>query len=82
MRLILLESSLLSLVAGVFGFFVGMGATRLILPLMSEAPVALHWSPLLAGLAILLALGVGCLASFYPALHASRLDPTEALRAL
>ncbi|PLX95618.1 MAG: ABC transporter permease [Desulfuromonas sp.] len=82
MRLILLESSLLSLLAGILGFFVGMGATRIILPLMSETHVALHWSPMLASLAVLLALVVGCLASFYPALHASRLDPTEALRAL
>lgn len=85
MRLILLESALLSLLAGIFGFFTGMGATRLILPLMTEdhgGHVALHWSPLLGALAILLALVVGLLASFYPALHASRLDPTEALRAL
>lgn len=82
MRLILLESSLLSLVAGVFGFLVGMLATRMILPLMTEHQVALHWSPVLASLAVILALVVGCLASFYPALHASRLEPTEALRAL
>lgn len=84
MRLILLESSLLSLLAGVLGFFSGMGATRLILPFMTEHQhhVALHWSPALAAMSILMALVVGCLASFYPALHASRLDPTEALRAL
>lgn len=84
MRLILLESSLLSLLAGVLGFFSGMGATRLIMPFMTENHhhVALHWSPALAVMSILMALIVGCLASFYPALHASRLDPTEALRAL
>jgi len=82
MRLILVESSLLSLLSGFLGFVVGMGATRMILPLMTENHVALHWSLPLAALAMLLALVVGCLASFYPALHASRLDPTEALRAL
>jgi putative ABC transport system permease protein len=31
---------------------------------------------------ISLALVLGLLASLYPALHASRMDPTEALRAL
>lgn len=82
MRMILLESALLSLLAGIGGFLVGMGATRLLLPLLAESHVSLHWSPLLAVFALVLALVVGCLASFYPALHASRMDPNEALRAL
>ncbi len=82
MRLILLESSLVSIVAGILGFFVGMGMTYLILPLMTENEVTLHWDPVLGGGSVLLALLVGAIASFYPALKASRLDPTEALRAL
>lgn len=82
MRLILLESAVVSLLAGLLGYLVGMGATRAILPFMAEHDVTLHWNPLLGGAALLMALLVGCLASFYPALHASRLDPTEALRAL
>ena len=81
-RLILMESAAVSLLAGLLGYLVGMGATGAILPFMAEHHVALHWNPLLGGLAMLLALLVGCAASFYPALHASRLDPTEALRAL
>jgi putative ABC transport system permease protein len=82
MRLILFESTLVSLVAGFLGFFGGMAATYLILPLMTENEVSLRWDPLLGSGAILLALLVGTAASFYPALKASRLDPTEALRAL
>lgn len=82
MKLILFESTVVSIVAGILGFVVGMGVTYLVLPLMTENEVSLHWDPLLGGSAILLALVVGLSASFYPALKASRLDPTEALRAL
>jgi len=80
--LILMEASWVSLLSGILGFLFGMGATRLILPFLAEAHVQLMWSPWLAGGSVLLALVVGTLASFYPALHASRMDPTEALRAL
>ncbi|WP_020677939.1 ABC transporter permease [Geopsychrobacter electrodiphilus] len=82
MRLILFESTVVSLVAGTLGFVFGMAGTYLILPLMTENEVSLHWDPLLGGGAVVLALLVGTSASFYPALKASRLDPTEALRAL
>lgn len=82
MHLILLESSLVSLVAGILGFFTGMGASELILPLMTEHQGSLHWDPRLGVGSVLLALIVGAAASFYPALKASRLDPTDALRTL
>jgi putative ABC transport system permease protein len=81
-RLILTESATVSLLAGLLGFLAGMGVTQGILPFMTDHHVALQWNPLLAGAAMLLSLLIGCAASFYPALHASRLDPTEALRAL
>jgi putative ABC transport system permease protein len=80
--LILMEASAVSLLAGLLGFLAGMGATRLILPFLAEEHPHLVWSLPLAGSSLLLALVVGTLASFYPALHASRMDPTEALRAL
>ena len=38
--------------------------------------------PLLAVAAVALAVVTGALASLYPALHAGKMDPTEALRAL
>jgi len=85
MRLILFESVIVSLIAGILGYLAGIGTTRAALPFFSESHESMHlwqWSPELAAGAVLLAVIIGCLASFYPALHASRLDPTEALRAL
>jgi putative ABC transport system permease protein len=81
-RLILTEAVSVSLLAGVLGWLAGMGITRLILPFLAEEHPHLIWDPLLALGAVTLAVTVGALASFYPALHASRMDPTEALRAL
>ena len=40
------------------------------------------WTPLLGLAAVVLAVAIGGLASLYPALHAGKMDPTEALRAL
>ena len=82
MHLILLESATVSVLAGILGFLVGMAVTQAILPFLADQHASVPWSPWLGGSAILLSLVIGCLASFYPALHASRLDPTEALRAL
>ncbi|MBT1075825.1 ABC transporter permease [Geobacter grbiciae] len=83
MRIILLEAALVSLLAGALGYLSGMGAARLALPFMAEsAKAALVWDGLVASGSIGLAVTVGLLASLYPALHASRMDPTEALRAL
>jgi len=83
MRIILLEAALVSLLAGFLGYGAGMGGARLALPFMAEAKDAkLLWDGWVAGGSIALALVLGLLASLYPALHASRMDPTEALRAL
>jgi putative ABC transport system permease protein len=83
MRIILLEAALVSLLAGVLGYAAGMGGARLALPLMAESKsAALFWDGWVAVGSISLALVLGLLASLYPALHASKMDPTEALRAL
>lgn len=81
-KLVLIEAASVSLLAGLLGLVLGLGSSRLILPLLTEEHTQMALSAQLGVGAILLALVVGCLASFYPALHASRLDPTEALRAL
>jgi putative ABC transport system permease protein len=60
-----------------------MGGAKLALPFVAESKNALLiWDSWVAGGSISLALLLGLLASLYPSLHASRMDPTEALRAL
>jgi putative ABC transport system permease protein len=83
MRIILLEALLVSLLAGVLGYGAGMGVAKMALPFMAEGKQALLvWDWFIAGGAIALAVVVGLLASLYPAVQASRMDPTEALRSL
>ncbi|TWJ19735.1 ABC transporter permease [Geobacter argillaceus] len=83
MRIILLEAALVSLLAGFLGYAVGMGGAKLALPFMAESKNAhLIWDATVAFGSIGLAVTLGLLASLYPALHASKMDPTEALRAL
>ncbi|CAG0954775.1 Macrolide export ATP-binding/permease protein MacB [Geobacteraceae bacterium] len=83
MRIILLEAALVSLLAGVLGYAAGMGGAKLALPFMAETKdAALVWDTTVMAGSITLSLIVGMVASLYPALHASRMDPTEALRAL
>jgi putative ABC transport system permease protein len=81
-RLILIEAAAASVIAGVLGYLVGMGLSYALLPLLAGDGVSVAWTPSLAAAAVALAVLVGSLASLYPALHASRLDPTVALRAL
>ena len=80
--LILIEAAAASLLAGVLGYLAGMGTSLLLLPLFAGDGVTVSWAPALAGAAVGLAVVIGSVASLYPALHASRLDPTVALRAL
>jgi len=83
MRIILLEAALVSLLAGFLGYAVGMGGAKLALPFMAESRSAqLIWDGGVAFGSIGLAVALGLLASLYPALHAAKMDPTEALRAL
>lgn len=82
-RIILVEAALASLLAGLVGYGVGMAGAKLALPFMAESKTArLLWDGAVAGGSLVLALGVGVLASLYPAVKASKMDPTEALRAL
>ncbi len=82
-RIILLEATIVSGIAGILGYFGGFSATKLLIPVFAEGHGAfVPFNPFLAAGAFLLALFVGLISSVYPALMASRLDPNEALRAL
>jgi putative ABC transport system permease protein len=81
--LILIEATVASVIGGLAGYLAGMGVSYAALPLVaSGSGVAIPWIPFLAAAAVGISLVVGSAASLYPALHASRLDPTVALRAL
>jgi putative ABC transport system permease protein len=81
--LILFEAAVASLFAGVAGYLLGMGMSYALLPFLGHGTdVRVAWAPWLGVGAVMLALLVGSAASVYPAMHASRLDPTDALRAI
>jgi len=54
---------------------------NVMLPLVAHS-AEVAWAPLFGFAAVVLAVAIGGLAALYPALHAGKMDPTEALRAL
>lgn len=82
LRLVLVEAGVVSAFSGLLGYVVGVGVTLGALPLLGDGKASWHFDPMLAGTALVAAIVVGLLAALQPALHASRLDPSEALRAL
>jgi len=82
LRLVLLEGGAVSALAGVCGYLIGVGATLGALPLLVDGHAMWHWNPMLAVAAVASAVAVGLCAALQPALRASRLEPSEALRAL
>jgi putative ABC transport system permease protein len=82
-RIVLLEAALVSAIAGVLGYFGGLGTTVAALPFFTEsADIAVHFDPILAGGSVIVSILLGLAASTYPALLAAKLDPNDALRAL
>jgi putative ABC transport system permease protein len=83
-----LEAGIVSVLAGVLGYLLGLGATKIALLFFAAKGghgghgIAVPFDPWLAGAALALAIVLGLAASFYPARVAARLDPCEALRAL
>lgn len=82
-KIILLEVLIASFAAGIIGFILGIGASKIITPVLAmEENIKINFSFLLlffsAGVAVL----VGLLAGIHPAIRASRLDPTTAFRSL
>jgi len=73
----LIEALVLSMIGGVIGLFLGVGASKLISHFF-------RWPTLISMQALLLSFsfagGVGIFFGFYPARKAAKLDPIEALR--
>jgi putative ABC transport system permease protein len=73
----LIESILLSLLGGLIGISLGVGAAAL-LAWAAQWPIFIDYNMVFLSFAI--SGGVGVFFGYYPALKASRLDPIEALR--
>ena len=82
MQVILLEAMIVGLLGGFLGFFIGNGVAWSAIPLVIANGTFSGINPALGGISILLSVSLSLLASLYPALKASRLDPSMALRAL
>jgi putative ABC transport system permease protein len=82
-RIIFLEALIIGLMAGVIGYLLGLGVSQVIGPMITGMKGGkIFIDPILAMGVIFLSAILGVLSSAYPALHASKMDPTEALRAL
>jgi len=82
MQIILLEAMIVGLLAGLIGFFGGSGIAWSAIPFVVKGGAFVGPDGSLGGISILVSVSLSLVASLYPALKASRLDPSEALRAL
>src|SRR5210317_778806 len=82
MQIILLEAMVVGLVGGLLGYLGGSGIAWVALPLVVKSASFAGLNYNLGGVALLLAVALSLIASLYPAQKASKLDPSEALRAL
>jgi putative ABC transport system permease protein len=83
MRIVFLEAGIISGLAGIIGYGLGLGCAQAALSFLSESHGGhVPFNPELAIGSLVLALALGLAASAYPAAMAARLDPNEALRTL
>jgi putative ABC transport system permease protein len=81
-RIIFLEALVVGVLAGTLGFILGLAVSKVMGPVITGTRAGVAIDPVLGIGALLLSVGIGILSSAYPALHASKLDPTVALRSL
>ncbi|MBW2406137.1 MAG: ABC transporter permease [Deltaproteobacteria bacterium] len=83
MKIVFIEASIVSGLAGIIGYFIGLGAAKVALFAFAKShsgyvPFRLD----LAVGAVMIALALGLVSSAYPAFMAARLDPNDALRSM
>jgi putative ABC transport system permease protein len=82
-QVLLTEAFMVSLLAGIVGYLIGIISPRFVAPyLMSAYNLTFEFDPMLAAGALASSVIVGLLASIYPAVRAGQLDPVEALKTL
>jgi putative ABC transport system permease protein len=82
-RIIFLEALIVGLMAGMIGYLLGLGVSQIVGPMVTGMKGGkVFFDPVLGVGAILLSSLIGILSSAYPAIHASKMDPTTALRAI
>ena len=82
-QIVLLEAGIISAIAGITGYLVGLGIATASLPIFAKSVgAAVHFNPAMAGAVLVLAIALGLISSAYPAIAAAKLDPNEALRSL
>jgi len=82
-RIIFLEALIVGVMAGVIGYVFGLGISQFLGPALTGVKAGrIVFDPLLATGAIFLSALIGVLSSAYPAIQASKMDPTAALRSL
>ena len=79
-QIVLTESGLLSVLGGLLGYLLGMGAAVSFGAAIVKAQVQIPWQFNLLVYAISVSLLIGIIASLYPARKAVRLDPSNSLR--
>lgn len=77
---LMIEVAAISSIGGIMGWIIGTLISWLILPYFSQAESRFEVDPKIALGALAAALLIGALSSIYPAIRASRLDPSEAVR--
>jgi len=83
MKIVFIEAAIVSGLAGIIGYLVGLGAARVAIGFFGEGHTgSVPFDFTLAAIAFAIALLVGLVSSAYPAFMAARMDPNEALRAL
>jgi putative ABC transport system permease protein len=82
-KIVFSEAFIVGLIGGVTGYVLGLGVSYVLGPIITGIKGGgILFDPVLAVGVVFLSVTMGILSSIYPALHASKMDPTTALRAL